>query len=58
MNHLSAALFQHLRENGIRYAVLRNYYPLPDDLGGSDLDLWIHSGDAEAFSHVLRELMS
>lgn len=58
MNHLSAALFQHLRENGIRYVVLRNYYPLPDDLGGSDLDLWIHSGDAEAFSHVLRELMS
>ncbi len=32
-------LFEEFRTDGVSYCVLRNYEPLPESLGGSDLDL-------------------
>lgn len=40
-NPISIKLFEALNEIKIEYAVLRNYKTLPQNLGGSDLDLWV-----------------
>jgi hypothetical protein len=39
------SLFIGLNGVGIRYAVMRNYLPLPYSAGGSDLDLMVSAED-------------
>lgn len=48
-------LFKSFKENKIRYAVMRNYEPLPFSSGGSDLDIIINSGDEARTRMVVRE---
>lgn len=49
-------LFVEFKQNGIRYAILRNYESLPFSTGGSDIDMWIHSFDVSHCLHILRNV--
>ena len=48
-------LFKSLNDRNIKYCVLRNYESLPNNTGGSDLDLWVSSQDIKKVSEILRE---
>ena len=45
-------LFDNLNAVPIRYAVLRNYENLPDNTGGSDIDVWVHRDDCQKFFDI------
>ena len=55
-NIISINLFRLLDENQVHYAVLRNYKSLPNNLGGSDLDLWVSSESVHKFNEVIIKL--
>lgn len=54
-NYFTIELFKSLNDRNIKYCVLRNYESLPNNTGGSDLDLWVSSQDIKKVSEILRE---
>lgn len=56
INTISKNLFSLIEKHKINYAVLRNYETLPNDLGGSDLDLWIRKIDVHKFISILEQV--
>ena len=46
-------VFDYLNKAGVRYAVMRNYDALPENVGGGDLDLLIHHDE---ISEALKQL--
>ena len=46
-------LFECLHESGIRYAVLRNFENLPDNVQGGDLDILVHPDDREIALEII-----
>lgn len=55
MNNISVEFFKLLNGHDISYAVLRNYKTLPEDLGGSDVDLWVSAKDVDICMALLGE---
>src|SRR6185369_15815877 len=53
-----AKLFELFNTAGIRYAVMRNYEPLPFSAGGSDLDLLVHEDDEDETKSILCNAIS
>ena len=50
------ALFDQLRLKKFRYCVLRNFAPLPETLGGSDLDLLVFPEDRKIITDLVAEV--
>lgn len=48
--------FSGLNKKNINYVVLRNYQSLPNNCGGSDLDLWVAEKDVDKCLHLLQEV--
>lgn len=51
-------LFLELNNRHIRYLVLRNYQSLPNDLGGSDLDVLVHNEDYQLTINIIKVLLT
>lgn len=49
-------LFNALNVSGISYSVLRNYLSLPNNCGGSDLDIWVAEKDVDKCLLILKEV--
>lgn len=49
-------LFLELNQNGVHYAVLRNYKSLPDSTGGSDIDMWVQNTDIIKCVNVFKKV--
>lgn len=48
-------LFDFLSSSSLSYCVLRNYQNLPENTGGSDLDIWVSEEDYDSFMKLLGE---
>ncbi|MBR5476277.1 MAG: hypothetical protein IKV17_05600 [Bacteroidaceae bacterium] len=44
--------FTTLNNNNVKYAVLRNYESLPENSGGSDIDIWVKKEDYNKFIYI------
>ena len=44
--------FTALNNSNIKYAILRNYESLPDNSGGSDIDIWVKKEDYNKFINI------
>lgn len=51
-------LFESLKEQNIKYCILRNYDGLPDDLGGHDVDILVNRKDKRAVHSVMEAIQN
>ncbi len=49
--------FSELNKQNIQYAVLRNYESLPQNCGGSDIDIWVKKEDYNQFIYITNNLI-
>ena len=52
-NQFCYLLFERLKTESIKYAVLRNYHSLPFNTAGSDLDIWVSENDKDEFQKLV-----
>lgn len=57
-NQFCYLLFERLKTESIKYAVLRNYHSLPFNTAGSDLDIWVSENDKDEFQKLVDDVAS